>query len=677
MEVLSESLAEQIDGRHVRAAVFTTFTFDPEFFELRILPVLFDQAFHQADKVRRKQLEDAIEKVDIAVYYDRSGLVQDAKPAHLDYRRIDVRRPRRGCFHPKVVLVLVDDPPAKGTPNGDRPCKSLVVMVSSANLTREGWWENVECAHIEEIRDRERDDSWQPFRQDLLGLIRRVREWADEGEDHRALDAIHGFLLDRVSTWRPVKARAGGRYHTRLFYGQNQESLAGWLASINIHRSTWNLEVISPFFDPTGPGPLPDLIETINPRQTRVYLPRDLDGEAQVTKATYDGIAALRSCHWGTLAPEVVQRGKSAENLPPRGVHAKVYRLWSMDNRQVVLVGSVNLTSSAHSHAGAGNLEAAFFVDCSENGFPMRWWLESVDQPPKHFVADSPAEDDGLIEVPIDLSLRFDWATGTLSYRLMSGDGIGFDVSEVSGRLLFRVDNPVIGSWCDCPEDWAASVRDLLPSTSILCVIHARGTWRLLVREENVGYRPPTTNELTPEEILEYWASPPQQRALFIEQRGAEGADIEGLELGTSGERSSRQTIFQRFAGIYHSFGCLRKTIREAIHKGCFREAETKLLGARYDSLPCLLEKLLGQEDGDPITRYVTFLCARQLRDETARRYRDFFRDVRERTHFLDRFLEQVPRLRDGLAFDDESATFLAWYESAFLRSLDGGESTR
>ena len=47
---LSDVLADTIAGRRVRAAVFTTFTFDPGFFELHVLPILFpDRSFYHAD----------------------------------------------------------------------------------------------------------------------------------------------------------------------------------------------------------------------------------------------------------------------------------------------------------------------------------------------------------------------------------------------------------------------------------------------------------------------------------------------------------------------------------------------------------------------------------------------------------------------------------------------------
>jgi hypothetical protein len=74
-QVLSDALGEALAGRPVRAAVFTTFTFDPGFFELEILPNLFDRTFSPSETMRRVQLEDCLRSVDeIAVFYDRTGL---------------------------------------------------------------------------------------------------------------------------------------------------------------------------------------------------------------------------------------------------------------------------------------------------------------------------------------------------------------------------------------------------------------------------------------------------------------------------------------------------------------------------------------------------------------------------------------------------------------------------
>ena len=49
MQVFTQALSDVINGRRVRAGLFTTFSFDPGFFELNILPTLFDQSFSQVD----------------------------------------------------------------------------------------------------------------------------------------------------------------------------------------------------------------------------------------------------------------------------------------------------------------------------------------------------------------------------------------------------------------------------------------------------------------------------------------------------------------------------------------------------------------------------------------------------------------------------------------------------
>ena len=203
--VLSDKLKEKINNRRVCSAVYTTYSFDPGFFELYLLPILFDYPFSQVERIRRVQLEENMRTIDnLAVYYDQTALAQDSTPAQLDYRRIDVHR-KTGVFHPKVVLLLVEDQASGNLDNSrsqPRKSLSLIVSISSANLTRAGWWENVEVAHIEEIQDIDRDASRCSFRTDLLGLLKKIRDAALPDEDHGALDEIHKFLRNEVNRQR-------------------------------------------------------------------------------------------------------------------------------------------------------------------------------------------------------------------------------------------------------------------------------------------------------------------------------------------------------------------------------------------------------------------------------------------------------------------------------------------
>lgn len=676
-EVLSRALGDAIGGRRIRAGVFTTFTFDPAFFELHVLPLLFDQPFSQVEKVRRIQLEDALRSVDhLAVYYDRGGLSQDAAPAQLDYRRIDVRRPT-GVFHPKLVLLLVDEPmdEAEGDGANVAPYQSLVVGVLSANLTRAGWWENVECAHFEEVRDRDLDGTRTSFRNDLLNLIRQIRAGTPEDQEHAALDRIHEFLRDRAPTGRFEHASTRGEWYTRLFFGQGRQSLAQWLGKLRLARHEWNLEVVSPYFDRDGAGPLADLAEALGPREIRVFLPREADGQACVTSQVYEAVAKL--ARWSRLPGDLTARGRGerAERLPPRNVHAKLYRLWHRDGRDVLVLGSTNLTHAGMSHAGAGNLEANLLVDISRAGYPRRWWLEPLEREAERFADELPEETDGLEHASFDVSFCFDWGRRSLSYRL-EDQADSFDVCQPSGPRLFRVERPLSAKWVECDEQAAMRVGELLRSTSFLLIRDSEREWRVLVREENMGHRPSLLLDLTPEEILEYWSLlTPEQRAAFVEFHA--GGSLDGLRVGRRDRLVSRDTMFDRFAGIYHAFGCLRRHIEKAFQEDRESEAEARLLGAKYDSLPALLQKTLDQKDGDPIARYVTFLCAKQLRDSMERRYPSFFRSRRIQAARLAEILDQVAELRAAVPLGQDGDDFLDWYEAMFLHEVAPGGARR
>ncbi len=681
-EILSDELKNAIKGRKVKDAVFTTFSFDPGFFELHILPLLFDQDFSHADKVRLIQLEDAMLAVNnIAVYYDKSAISQDAEPACLDYKRIDIRR-KTGCFHPKIILLLLENPLGDGEEEEYENFNSLLFAVSSANLTRSGWWENLECAHIEEINEKEdweNVDRHYPYRKDLISLIHRIRNSTDENEDHNALDRINEFIVKHTPTKQVDKSISGGKYYSRLYCGQN--SFADWLVDLRLYKREWNLEVISPFFDSSGAGPLEDIIVQLEPKETRVYVPRDHDGTALITEDAYNSIASLQSTYWAEIPMELVHRGGGhvSEKLMPRRVHAKVYRLWNgRTKNNILIVGSVNLTSSAHSHGNAGNLETAFLVDISDENYRNQWWLSRIDKDIERFTQIGPSEEDGLEIAQIDLSMRFDWTSKSLEYRLLGNEKSQFRVCEINGHVLFQIDKPKRGSWIKCTDVQNEKAHRYLISSSIFLIKHERGQWRLLVREENMAYRPSLLTQLTPEEILEYWALlSPDQRAAFIEHYLGRDEQLEGLPILINKTLKSKDTLFDRFTGIYHSFGCLTKHVSSAIDNERFNEAEALLAGSKYNSLPSLLEKTFERKDGDQIIRYVTFLSAKQLYEAMKKKHKVFFRGKKQKLHRLEELLKKLPEVRKALPIvhENKNKEFLEWFENSFLK--DYGMETR
>src|SRR5262249_7436457 len=148
------------------------------------------------------------------------------------------------------------------------------------------------------------------------------------------------------------------------------------------------------------------------------------------------------------------------------------------------------------------------------------------------------------------------------------------------------------------------------------------------------SHKPSLLLTLSATDILKSWALlKPEQRAAFIEQRAAEIAQV-ARELGLDiipRAPEDVESFFNRFAGIFHAFGCLQRAVLEARKAGREKEAIYRLFGRKYDSLPNLLDRVLSQDaKEDDVIRYVILLCARQLMQLVQREDPEFLRQHRE-----------------------------------------------
>ncbi len=170
----------------------------------------------------------------------------------------------------------------------------------------------------------------------------------------------------------------------------------------------------------------------------------------------------------------------------------------------------------------------------------------------------------------------------------------------------------------------------------------------------------------------------PEQRAAFIEARGQDLLDSsEDAHLVVKTRIVYEQTsIFDQFAGFFHAFGCLDRKIREVLgddQTADKRKATTLLFGAKYDSLTPLLERLTKSADGhDAVDRYVIALCARQLCNEIAKDYPDFWAGYEQETKKLEELLAKASAVRQEIVERNpqEMAQFLDWFDKWFLRRV-------
>lgn len=665
-EVLSEHFQSRLEGCRLVAAVFTTFEFDPGFFEQEILPVFIDAPLSHVPKIRLVQLEDAVRGVPegIAVYYDANGLEPgDAGSAHLDIRRIPVRH-KTGIFHPKVALVLVESVEADN--EGYHP-RSLLVANMSANLTRNGWWENVECCHVEELRAGSRTR----LKEDLDVFLKRLRLNTTDTADHRPLDAVREFLKEVDQ--RQHKS-VDGKVHTHFYAGR--EPLVDFLDRL-VGRDIrgWSLEIISPFFDDRERcGPLEDLLQRFDPREVQVYLPRTSGGQAAVRQELYESVAAHPNVTWSRLGGGKdgwLRRGK-AEDAGPRHVHAKVYRFFSTKRprREITFIGSVNLTTAAHS--GRGNLEAGFLVDIVPDRTP-EFWTEPEGRKPSAF---EPRGDDKEVAASggTRLTLRYHWDRGTAEAL--------WDHEAESPSLRVTATDVVIGmlerlpprEWVTVPADIAAKICQELSRTSLFTVHgESEEPGLLLVQEEGMSHKPSILFQLSATDILRYWSLlTAEQRAAFIDSRAAgivptdQGGDL----VTPPPPRPKDDTLFDRFAGFFHGFGCLERAVRAALEDRREREADYRLFGCKYDSLGSLLDRIANDPRIDEVERYVLMLCARQVCDKIAADYPEFWRTRKPDAAELQKRLAGMDAARAAIIsrHGADFAEFLAWFEPRFLK---------
>jgi hypothetical protein len=663
--VLSEQLEERLRGRRLVAAVFLTFRFDPEFFEQEVLPIFLDVPLSHASVIKMVQLEDALRSVPIgvAVYYDQNGLVPEAGSSKLDVKRIAVRH-RSGIFHPKNVFALVED--AEPNKDGYR-AKALIVACMSANLTRAGWWENVEVCHTEEITENDFTRLGNDLIGFLEGLERRVGDKAPDS--HAQLRAIRGFL--RGTDQREHRSTEG-ILHPHFFDGRT--SVPEFLRTVAGNSlDGMYLEVISPYFD-DGPKckPLDDLIDEFKPREVRVFLPRENTNEALCSREIYEWVRSLPKVSWARMPQELLRGGKS-ENARQRFVHAKVYRFFAQQpKREILFVGSVNLTIPAH--RPGGNLETGFLVELSPPRRPD-WWLIADTSRPREYKPS--LEDEGNTTMGgSKLSVRFWWNT--------TATEVFWDDSSSSPKLnvlaqgveVFSVDNIPSRAWQSLPAHQCVELQRVLRSTSILAVVgEGKDPGWILVQEEGMSHRPSLLLDLSPSEILRYWSLlTAAQRAAFLDSHAQDVALMGGGAALVSRyvPLKKEQTFFDRFAGIFLAFANLERSTRSALREGREREATYRLFGQKYDSLGSLLNRVLKDSidgKGDLIDHYVIALSALQLVQELRRENSEFWREHALDGKHLQEQLGVMQSLRESLIARDpvEMPAFLDWFDRWFM----------
>ena len=675
LSTISDGFRAQIGERErVVAAVFTTYRFEPEFFEQEIIPLMLDQglAFSSDQRIKSIQVREALSDsgLRIEVFYDLDLFRQQGtvSPA-MEYLHHGIRG-ERSAFHAKLVFLLLED--------ADSGYQSLCVGASSANLSIAGWWENIECQHWERV-----ESGWASRR--FLNQLRADIEWL--AARRKVVSTDQNLALPRIQDFLK-SCRGYNGAATVSYYGLSSLALAqkrrsafmrfmrDALAERSPHYSNWTLEIISPYFaDSADFDGHVHFFNDLGVQEIHIFLPENDQGEALCNPEYFERLAQTEGVHWASWMPDISSR-LGLKNPVNRTTHAKIYHFYN-GVQSWVFVGSVNFTYRATSD----NQEAGFFTQLPA----LSRFLKPISSPPAKFCPEEKllGEDETKhagSSLP-DLLLNYDWKqrqlTASMSER-PSGEGLICDITSPEGAVQvanIRVGLEPAPVACE-PE----AIEALLKNSGF---VRVSGRWQpddeafpafeVMVQQVHWTHKPLDLPRLSPQEIMQIYAGLSQLRRNqvieFLKQRQLREMGLLTEGAGSQEYETTGRQFFAEYAELFHAFRNLRRRMDDAWAEQRLGVVDYYLSGRGMDSLPTLLESLYEEDrELDQVTIYLALLCLIQIYQ------RPEYKDRAQVGHYLQECQEKVVALESSgglrLIDDDEerSQRFFKWYREQFLR---------
>ncbi len=669
--VVSDHLKVLLADRLVKAAVFTTYNFEPDFFELEVVPLLLPGNIQLSSHATIKlfQVREALREsaVELEVFYDLKIFRENAScspsmeyPFHGVYRG-------NNAFHPKLVFILVYDEKAKND--------CLLVGAGSNNLTQAGWWDNIEGVHWEMV--------WP--RSTASGFVKRLRadiEWlqterylvSDDG--HSALDLVADYLdlcLDNAGT--------PGTEMTVPYYGiVNSSEYRGFqqflenearqkLATYN----NWTLEIISPYFAENDHNNLHELFFDLGVRHIHLLLPNNQEGVPLCTSEYFNYIDEQPNVHWADWS-EPAGRSLGLTGQHFRRLHAKLYHFYNK-MQSWAFVGSVNFTYKAFTE----NIEAGYFVKLPKAGPLLKLIKDTKSfdhfEPPSE---PAPGDEKNISsETAPVIDLVYDWRLRTLTGVTESHKSYRINI-HMPERELAVADWALTGEPCKY-EGELDSLETLLKNGSLIKIsgVNQRSNkdfeahW-LMLKQTGWTHKPLDLPKISPEQILAIYAgmSPDKRQALLM------NAHIRKLVLsGQGGDMTSPKDdfvadeFFSEYAELFHAFRQLQRKLSEAQDDNNQALVQYYLTGAGFDSLPTLLENIEKYNETRSVTAYLILLCAKEVYHEE--QFSDCF-GVPERLEKVDAAiatLKETSAIRLEKTSPEDRVRFFTWFEAQFFKT--------
>ena len=611
---ISDELLTKISGQKVTAAVFTTYTFEPDFFEIDVVPLLLDQeqSFSTDERIKTLQVRESLREsgLEIDVFYDLNVGRQNIEhsPA-MEYLCHGVNI-GGSAFHAKNTYLLVEDPEGN---------HHLLMCAGSNNLSRSGWWENIEVAHWIVISS----DSDSSVIADVISDV----EWLishTSTTGSTALTSIQRYLAQaNITKSDGFPIYMGMQRQSSVFDFFEQHLRTEFLIGDVCH-----LEIISPFFADSPDNRLHDeFMEKLPIQDITILLPADQEKTALCEQDYFEAIHQANNIQWGQWQPNIgKQIGLSSDLF--RRLHAKVYHFYT-DTQSWLFIGSVNFSHKAFGyHVNKANVESGFLIKLDyvqplltplvSNQAPIRF------QPPKH--DQSAAIDDELLLSIPEIHLCYDWRTNELSGRCSEDNHLKI-------QIINHEQQAVTTPWLLTSEtnyyqhdDQALdSLRELLKNGSLVTVVGIELSGNtdfpqhtVMLQQVGWSHKPIELPNLTTEQIIAIYAGmSPERRLMLVKNAQIKKLLIENLagELNSYDSDLVADSFFCEYAEIFHAFKVFKKRLLAELESGNEIQLDYYLTGQGLDSLPILCVNAVDDSDDDwsAVTSYLLLLLINEI----------------------------------------------------------------
>ncbi|EJN38449.1 hypothetical protein PMI38_02073 [Pseudomonas sp. GM84] len=646
---ISDAFRRCIGEREVSFAFFSTYSFEPDFFELEVIPLLLgDQALSSQDDIRYVQLQALMQ--DKARRFAVAHDMDVFNPAAGSRLEVDYLPVRIGgaCQHAKLAILVV---------KGEQGEAAIVLAAGSFNLTKAGWWDNIEVGHFVELSATHAPGN-------ILGPLRRALRFFQASTPTPALDGIVAVQAG----WSPsaddpdcsfyFSGAARGRLAFLDFLHQD-------LQRPETAKGTGTLEIISPFFAeaPTS-GSTQELMSEFG--TVRLLLPQDEDRRALVDPAVYSAFEVEQWCDWA----EQWQDSHKVHDKPLRRLHAKVFQ--GLGKRPWQFVGSVNFSHKAFNE----NVEAGFLLQGRALAPLLSPSTTSITGFAEVPGTQSAETQDGLA-MPV-LCLAYDWESGVLEVTAqapISGELTLLDSSDGSvATLHFERATQLVQP--------LPALREHLQRSSLLNVCWQAGgecvaRW-LMVTQHNIYCRPSHLPAMDLQSLLRLFIEMRMSRKIsqfgelaqrLLSRRHANEADEHLPQLPDEGEDRS---FFSEFSQVNGAFWQLERTLERAEAEGNHAKLAYYLAGCQPDSLRAMLDSVQAAA-GDEETLVVRYLTLVSMQGLLNRYPQHRCADLEAGVGAAIRGLERQELL--GQLDEGEGRRFLQWFRAQFQRRLSTSKS--